>query len=194
MRPGDPVLFRSVWRGSVRAAFPHRFAGRDGERVALYLATGTRGFWMGRDPDGSYLERWARGDPPREHVWHSNHILWLVRARELSALGLFWDEGWRFRGWYVNLQAPLLRSPLGFDSTDWALDIWVEPEGRWEWKDEGDFAEAQALGVLDEREASAIRAEGERVIAERPWPTGWEGWRPDPRWKPPPLPVGWERV
>ena len=188
------MLVRSVYRRVVKSAFPHRFAGTKDERLALYLAVGTRGFWLGRDGDGRYLERWARGDPPHEHVWHSNHILWLARADELSALGLFWDEAWRFRGWYVNLQAPLRRTRLGFDTTDWALDVWVEPDGTWSWKDEDDFADAQALDVLDEEAAAAIRVEGERVIRERPWPTGWEDWRPDPEWKPPSLPEGWEHV
>ena len=31
---------------------------------------------------------------------------------------------------------------------------------------------SQTLGVLDEASADAIRAEGERVTGERPWPTG----------------------
>jgi hypothetical protein len=30
------------------------------------------------------------------------------------------------------------------------------------------------------------------VLAERPWPTGWEDWRPDPQWSPPSLPEGWD--
>jgi hypothetical protein len=50
--------------------------------------------------------------------------------------------------------------------------------GTWHWEDEDDFAEAQALGVFTPAEAAAVRAEGERVIAARPWPTGLESWRP----------------
>jgi hypothetical protein len=149
---------------------------------------------MDRDPDGRYLERWARGDAPRPHVWNTHHILWLARRGEAHMLGLYWDEQWRFRGWYVNLQAPLERTPLGFDTTDRALDVWVEPDGAWVWKDESDLAEAIALGVLTEAEAESVRAEGERVIAERPWPTGWEGWRPPVRWGALPLPAGWNVV
>ena len=41
-------------------------------------------------------------------------------------------------------------------------------------------------------EAARIRAEGERIVAERPWPTGWEDFVPDPAWPPPELPDGWE--
>jgi hypothetical protein len=39
-----------------------------------------------------------------------------------------------------------------------------------------------------------VRAEGERVIAERPWPTGWEDWRPPRDWTRLPLPEDWDVV
>jgi len=78
----------------------------------------------------------------------------------------------------VWLQAPMVVRNGGLETTDHALDVIVEPDGTWRWKDEDDFAEAQALGVFTPAEAAAVRAEGERVIAARPWPTGWEDWRP----------------
>ena len=64
------------------------------------------------------------------------------------------------------------------DTTDLALDVTVDPDGTWAWKDEDELAEAISLGVLDEAAAAELRAEGERVIAAKPWPTGWEDWRP----------------
>ena len=117
-----------------------------------------------------------------------------MRLGDPHTVELFWDEHWRFLGWYVNLQAPLVETVHGYDTTDWALDVWVEPDGAWEWKDEDDFAEAQALGVLTEARAAEVRATGERVVAERPWPTGWENWRPDPTWPLLSLPEGWDVV
>jgi hypothetical protein len=194
VRPGDPVLVRSVYRGRVRWAFPHRFVAKDGDRAVLYLAVGTRGVWMGRDENGRYLERWARGDDPHLHVWRFHHLLWLVPQDEAHMFGLKWAEDWRFVGWYVNLQTRVAVTPLGFDTCDLALDVEVEPDGTWRWKDEDDFAEAQALGVLDEAAAAAVRSEGERVVAKRPWPTGWEDWRPEPDWRPLRLPEGWDAV
>jgi predicted RNA-binding protein associated with RNAse of E/G family len=109
-------------------------------------------------------------------------------------LGLFWSDDWRFLGWYVNLQAPVVIRGHRFDTTDWALDIWVEPDGGWEWKDEDHFARIVELGIIDDATAAALRAEGERVIAERPWPTGWEHWRPPPEWGPLVLPPDWDAV
>jgi hypothetical protein len=49
-------------------------------------------------------------------------------------------------------------------------------------------------GVLDTAQAAALRAEGQRVVAERPWPTGWADWRPPSDWTPTPLPEGWDVV
>ena len=51
---------------------------------------------------------------------------------------------------------------------------------------------SQTLGVLDEASADAIRAEGERVTGERPWPTGSENWRPPSGWEPLSLPHDWD--
>ncbi|MBV8715140.1 MAG: YgaC family protein [Chloroflexi bacterium] len=87
----------------------------------------------------------------------------------------------RFLFWKINLQAPLRRTPLGFDSWDHLLDLWVMPDGSWSWKDEDELEEAVDLGLFSEAEARAIRAEGERVIGRLDGliPTGWERWRPD---------------
>jgi hypothetical protein len=95
---------------------------------------------------------------------------------------------------YVNLQEPLRPSPVGFDTRDQALDLVIDPDGSWRWKDEDHFAQAVERGRFTADEAAAIRAEGERVVAAWPFPTGWEGWMPDPRWPRPGLPDGWDAV
>jgi hypothetical protein len=70
----------------------------------------------------------------------------------------------------------------------------VQPNGTWHWKDEDELEEAVGLGIWTAAEASAIRAEGERVIAAAPWPTGWEDWRPPAAWGPLGLPRDWHVV
>jgi hypothetical protein len=96
--------------------------------------------------------------------------------------------------WYVNLQEPLRRTPLGFDTCDQLLDLVRTRDGKWRWKDERELGAAVERGFLSNEEAAAIRAEGERVIAADPFPTGWEDWRPDPSWPAPALPPGWDVV
>jgi len=152
----------------------------DGEQFVLYLASGSEGVWMGRDADGRYLRRWVSEERPQVLRWQQHHVLSLTQRGEAHSLWLLWSEDWRFRCWYVQLQDPVVETPDGVETMDHALDVLVEPDGTWRWKDEDDFAEAIALGVFTEDEAVSVRSEGERVIAAHPWPTGWENWRP---WK-----------
>jgi long-chain acyl-CoA synthetase len=103
------------------------------------------------------------------HVWTSNRVLQIARFGAQHSLSLFWDDAAdEFVGWYVNLQVPLERSPLGFDTLDRALDVWIDPDGSWRWKDENDLAACVALELISADEAAEIRAEGERVIAALP--------------------------
>jgi hypothetical protein len=142
----------------------------------------------------SYAERLAADGPAFDFVWARTHRLRFVGEGDGHTVELFWDEGWEFLGWYVNLQTPVVVRGESFDMTDVDLDISVRPDGTWEWKDEDGFAEIQERGILDRVAAAEVRAEGERVITERPWPTGWEDWRPPAEWGPLPLPEDWHVV
>ncbi|MFL5959806.1 MAG: DUF402 domain-containing protein [Gaiellaceae bacterium] len=193
---GDIVLFRSVYRGNVRWCYPCRYVGDWKGRHGLYCQPGSEGRGMKRSGsgDGRYLEAWASDVEPFRQTWEKGHVLRFMHRGGRHTIEVCWDRDWQFVCWYVNLQAPLILRGDRFDTTDWALDVWVEPDGSWRWKDEDDFAEAQALGILDEAAAAEVRAEGERVVAAKPWPTGWEDWRPPPEWRPLPLPEDWRVV
>jgi hypothetical protein len=195
VRPGDPVLLRSVYRSRVRWTFPHRLVELAPEHVVMYLAAGSPGKITPRGPDG-YLRRWMGPAEPSDHVWYGSGVLWRIPFAASHALGHFWHESGGFAGWYVNLQEPLRRSPLGYDTCDQALDVWVEPDGTWHWKDEDELAEAVELGIYSPAEAETIRAEGERVVAalDTLVPTGWEEWRPPPHWGPLDLPERWHET
>lgn len=133
---------------------------------------------------------WRLGDGN----WGRAQTLLLTPEGAAHSIWLFWSEDWTFLGWYVNLQQPHERTPVGFDTRDQVLDIWVDPDLSWKWKDEDELEAAVRLGRFTDAEAKAIRAEDERVIEEWPFPTGWEDWRPDPSWLIPELPEGWDRV
>ena len=178
MRTGDVVEVRSVFRGRVRWAFPWRVVADDDELLVMHLAPGTVGVSMGRDANGRYVDRWVTDEAPRAHTWTTHHVLALTRRGDAYSLWLLWSEEWVFRGWYVQLQEPIVELDGAVESMDHALDVQVDPDGSWHWKDEADFAEARALGAFDDAKAATIRAEGERVVAAKPWPTGWEDWRP----------------
>ena len=106
---------------------------------------------------------------------------------------------WIFRGpgevigWYVNLEDPQVFAGRTITTRDSILDLWV-PAGPGEpvWKDEDELAAAVELGLRTREEAAAYRAEGERVLRERPWPTGLEDTELDPAWPAPELFAGWD--
>ncbi len=98
------------------------------------------------------------------------------------------------QGYYVNLQSPLMPTPLGFDTVEHVLDATIAPDrSSWAWKDEDELAEAVVRGIFTDAEARSFRAWGRRALArvlERrpPFDREWAGWRPDPSWDAPALP------
>jgi hypothetical protein len=125
--------------------------------------------------------------------WSGDGVLILGRPGRAHSIWLFCEEG-RFAGWYVNLEEAWRPFRFGFDTEDHALDIWIESDGSWQWKDEHELDVAVEVGFFSPEQAEAIRAEGERVIAEWLFPTGWEDWRADPAWPIPAIPRGWDAM
>ena len=188
---GDAVAVRGFWARELAWGFPHVVVHDTPELVALWLPPGARGLYP-TSRDHSALA-------PAAREWRAGGTLRLTPPGEAHSVDLYWGEGGDFLGWYVNLQDPLARGPIGFDTGDHILDLWVRPDRSWEWKDEDELAEVAALGFFDAREVAAIRREGERVV-ERvaawapPFCDSWEDWRPDPAWPVPALPRGWREL
>jgi hypothetical protein len=185
---GDGVVLRELHRGRIWKARPWTVVEDRPDLLVLWIGPGA----PTKLPDGEKgvpRERWTLVDGT-----FRSRVLRVTRPGEAHSLLHFFHHDGSFRGWYVNLERPLERTPVGFDFVDLLLDVWIEPDGSWRWLDEDELAEGVARGVLTEADAAAARAEGERVVAERPWPTGWEGFRPDPAWEVPQLPPGWDVV
>ncbi len=190
----ESLLLRHVVHGRAVAAFPSNVVERTAATLVACVTPGTKIVYpKGRDADGNLI--------PFEQ-WGADLRSWVGPAGlELTAFGRrhsirhFFREDGSFRGWYVNLQAPLRETRLGFDTTDWQLDLWIPADSDdAHWKDEDDLAKAVELGIMSAEEGRLARDEAERVIEEWPFPTGWEDWRPDPGWGPPTLPAGWDKV
>lgn len=199
--PGDQIVLREVYRGRIWTARPVTVASVTNELVAVYVAPGTVFKVPASTHRGEMLERLAsaeRGWSLEDHVWTRARMLYLLIPGAAHAIHLWWlPPHWRFGGWYINIQEPMRRTPLGYDFMDHVLDVVIDPDLSWRWKDEDELAQAIQLGLLSDREADAIRREGHRVIARLegrmpPFDDGWERWRPDPAWPIPLLPPGWD--
>jgi hypothetical protein len=194
---GDVVVLRyRAFDGRFYAGRPLRVIEDGPDLTVAWLAQGAE-CSVPRLADGRALrdvpleERWRhareahRLRSPNEQIllfpWGRAHSLWVLR-RDGELLG-----------WYVNLEDPHLRDGATITTRDAVLDLWVPAAtGEAAWKDEDELEAALGAGRLTRDEARAVRAEGERVLRERPWPTGWEDWRAPADWTAPELPAGWD--
>lgn len=185
---------RHVAHGRAVAAFPSVVVERTAATLVACVTPGTRIVYpKGRDANGKLIpfEQWGA----ELRSWVGPLGLELTAFGRRHSIRHFRREDGSFRGWYVNLQAPLTEARLGFDTTDWQLDLWIPVDSdEAQWKDEDDLAKAVELGIMTEEEGRLAREEAHRVLEEWPFPTGWEDWRPDPGWPLPSLPEGWDVV
>jgi uncharacterized protein len=183
------AVLRFVRQGRVWGATPVLVARDDPEAVVLVIPPGT--VEQVADPRGVPREWRLRASAVREP-----HVL-VHRPGEWHTAYSFWrDDG---RRWYVNVEEPLRRSTCGFETRDLFLDVWVEPDGRWELLDEDELAEALERGFVSAEEARLAKAEAERAIrrlerGEWPFSESWDAYRPGADSPVPALPEGWDEL
>ncbi|MEX1103331.1 MAG: DUF402 domain-containing protein, partial [Dehalococcoidia bacterium] len=173
-RPGTTILLQEIWRGRVWSARPMRVVEDDGDRAALWFPKGT--LWMApttppyRPRAGTRGERlmaslelgdWVHAEFP----WDVSSI-WLVEPGVSHAVWVSWREDGSHLGWYVNLQEPFVRTDRGFKYMDLMLDVVVNPDRSWYWKDEDEFALMVKRGLISRERARVVRAAG-RVVLEQ---------------------------
>jgi Protein of unknown function (DUF402) len=182
---GDLIVRREVLNdGRAWAEIAVRVVADKDDLLATYIARGAPlVFPPGDWPITGGLHPWHG-----KERWQGHGVLMLQRPGDAYAVWVFWfGESREFRGWYVNLQEPFRRTETGYDTQDHELDIWVRPDGRWEWKDDELLDVRVDEGRFTLAQAEAIRAEGRRVVelvevGERWWDDAWAEWRPDPGW------------
>jgi hypothetical protein len=195
--PGETVVLRELLRGRLWAARPLTMVRDADDAWMFYLPLGSR--WLGPSgPKERLIHRKAPGADwtVEERRWTGAHVLSFAWPGAPAAVLHFWDESWSPTAWYVNVEVPLRRFELGFDTFDHDLDIVIEPDrSSWRWKDEEVVAEGIRLGVYTQDEEAAFRRAAERALhrvldREPPFDREWADWRPDPAWPVPVLPAG----
>lgn len=193
---GNPVTVREIWQGKVWTVRALTIVRDEPDLLALYQPAGTP--WKRpRSLDGRLIrlpdQPWQLHDAAL-----TEDALRLILPGQGHSVLLIWRKRWDLMCWYINLEEPFRRTPIGFDYMDQTLDIVVEPDlTSWRWKDEDEFEEALAKGVYSPEQMLEIRAEGDRALArllarEPPFDERWEDWRPDPAWRRPEIGAGWQ--
>lgn len=198
---GDTMIRRDVWFKKVWSALPWRVVHDDGVSMTAAMWPGSSGYapehWV------SWLET---GDTAiRERVfpdlvsgrwnlspwaWRSTIVLrQVVRDRWFAVSAFFDAENHTFRRWYVDFERPPIRTRYGIDTRDLFLDLVIEPDYSWHWKDEHEFAEAISVGLLTADDVECVKQARQQVLALiecRELLRGrWQDWRLDESWQAP---------
>lgn len=130
--------------------------------------------------------------------WHTNRFLILLQPEKYYSFMYIWEDASdRFECYYVNFQLPFRRTRLGFDTLDLDLDIIIDPDYVWTWKDVDEYQNAIRAGGIRPEWAKAVeraRTEVSVRYSNRAYPLdgAWRDWRPAPGWSPPTLPNDWD--
>jgi hypothetical protein len=200
------VLYRDYrGDGGLVLVMPERVVSDDERGLLTWRPVGTP-FLMRRTVDGRDRREIPFGQRHTVEwglapmTWGGRHVLHLFRPGRAHSVWWMFRPDFTLDCWYVNLEAPPARWPGGVDTFDHALDIVVQPDRAWRWKDEDEYLERVGHPAYwDAAQAKEIRAEGERVVADIeaarfPFDGTWLDFRPDPAWLIPTLPTaGWDR-
>lgn len=200
---GTTVVAEDRWHDLLWAAVPQRAVRSSADELITYLPTGavaTRASSRGLSGTSELTRderkllalrtRQARVVETRE----APDKLFFYRADRWSRVNLGWDHNsGRFLGWYVNFEFPAQPTPTGVHTMDLVLDIWVNPDRSWEWKDRSDYLEVLNDGTLHPGIDTDLRAETTRVLEEisagiGPFAERWLTFRPGSGWACPTLP------
>jgi len=123
----------------------------------------------------------------------------ILRPDRWSRINLGFDrQDGHFLGWYIDFQLPVQPTSVGLVTKDLVLDMWINPDRTWSWKDRVDYETAISLDLVDASTRPHVEREAERVLdelsrGETPFTEEFTRFRPDREWPVPMLPAshGW---
>lgn len=200
---GSPIVWRSRPGGDVGYVFGCRVLLDEPEVAAVVQPTGSpiiRRIAQRGGPNGrSFLPGIWNGSRQQSNWDRLPCVRLHPVGRGYSVIRTWLPGKHRFEGWYVNLEQPWARTPVGFDSRDDVLDVTLSEDlSEWHLKDADELKFAVEVGQFSSTEARAIHATAESAvndIANRRWPFDDATWRralPHLLLKPTALPDGWE--
>ncbi|MEW6029497.1 MAG: DUF402 domain-containing protein [Chloroflexota bacterium] len=147
--------------------------------------------------------RWDFKDKPwrlEKFFWRTNRLLFLLEPQKYYSIIFFWNAASNdFLCYYINFQIPFQRSHCGIDTLDLDLDLVINPDFTWEWKDVDDYQKAIESEIILPEWAREIETAKEEILdrleqRQYPFDGSWLDWAPDPRWPPPKLPENWDKI
>jgi hypothetical protein len=204
--PGATVVEQGLYWGQIVTARPVTVVEDRPDLLALYSHPSTM-FMSGATENRRSIdidELMDIYDPARpitltERQQRHYHCITLNVPDARRSVFVLWGPDWDWYRWYVNIQEPFRRTPIGIQVCDLTLDLWVHPDFTWEWKDAEELDGFVSRGYMTAERAELIRREALRAIADvearnAPFGDPWPEWRPSSEWTVPSLPPGWDHV
>jgi protein associated with RNAse G/E len=204
-KPGDTIAWRGIYRARVWHAQTVIVVKDSAEEIVVALLPGTEsvapeGYLNGKD---SNKRRWHFKDKTWElenYKWHTNRLLILIEPQKYYSTMYFWnDKSNEFLCYYLNFQLPFRRSHCGIDTLDLDLDLIINPDFSYEWKDVEDYQKAIDHGLISVQWIQGIEKAKSEIFdkfekRQYPFDGSWLDWMPDPGWSPPTLPANWDKI
>ncbi len=199
---GDTLVVRNISRsdGTVGTAIAGITIQDDADVLAVYFPHGSpfKNNWV--IPPEKRVELVDKIPPSaqREYqdvVWQNNMVR-LFLPQKAYSVWLIFDENGVFSSWYGNLEAPYIRTSIGIDTRDYALDIVADCDGQWQWKDKDEFARRLEVGIDSVEHQERVRTAGLDFIHRlennlSPFKDGWQDFQPPSDWGIRELPLNW---
>lgn len=202
---GQHITWRNVKDGRVEYAFPAVVLQDNEDAILLFQQHGSVAKRMAGDrgPVGqktsSQLAPMSWSGAYEDYRYSGPHVVRAYRWGDpFSIIRSVAPDLRRIFGWYVNVELPWRRSPIGFDSRDLVLDLrWRE--GLWEREDEDELLWAVERGIVSPGEEQLARQAAENALAywdkrEGSFGAPWEEIRIDPDWPQAVVSENWRKV
>jgi len=203
--PGSVISWRGIYRERVWHAQTVIVVRDNPEEIVLTLLPGTEcispeGYSLGKN---SYKRRWNFKEKDwqlENYTWHTNRLLLLLEPEKFYSTIYFWQhEHNKFLCYYINFQLPFRRSHGGVDTLDLDLDLIINPDFSYEWKDVEDYQKAIENEIISPEWIEGIEAAKQEIFEklekrQYPYDGSWLDWMPDPGWSPPKLPQNWDKI
>ncbi len=130
--------------------------------------------------------------------WPTTNLM-LMRSEDWHAVRVSWSSAGKAMGWYVNFQRLSRRTERGIQTMDLMLDLIVNQDRTWKWKDKDEFEALATPGIITNDEARYVRDDAQEMLArieanEPPLCDPWHDWQPSSSWTTPHLPDDWHII
>ncbi|MCC6259521.1 MAG: DUF402 domain-containing protein [Anaerolineales bacterium] len=205
LQTGENALYQGIYKNQVWYGQSTLVVKDSAVETALTVYPGMecvapRGYVNGRQTWDRWRDYQTNRRDMQTYLWHTNRFLILLFPEKYYSINLIWNQAEnQFLCYYVNFQLPYKRNNAKFQTLDLEIDLVIEPDFNWHWKDEEDYQAGVDLNIITKawvQEIELAKREIFDTLERRAYPFdgAWLNWNPDPNWGLPTLPSNWDEV